>query len=144
MLNTHTDKEVKIMQPTCWFVYKRSGHSKSFKATLCRNWHLMQFSAPSNTYVQHQCHEYKSQVFSDIASHYITTVFCTWQLVSWSIHVCKSLKLPSHWSNIVQKQVIGGKTAVKETPFTVLSQDSVCHCSKTTQICVCLIRLSYD
>lgn len=39
-----------------------------------------------------------------------------WKLVSWSKHVCKSEVLPSHWSDTVQKQVMGG--GLRLTPFT--------------------------
>ena len=49
-------------------------------------------------------------------------IFVSWKLVNWSKHVWNSVILPSHWSYIVQKQVMGD--GVAESTFTLL-QDSV-------------------
>ena len=46
------------------------------------------------------------------------------QLVSWCKHVCNAVIRPSHWSYTEQKQVMGGRVAETETPFTLL-QDTV-------------------
>ena len=33
-----------------------------------------------------------------------------WKLVCWGKHACNTVIRPSHWSNIVQKQVMGGRS----------------------------------
>ena len=109
-------------------------NSALLNATLSRNWRFVLFGLPHSLWWQHNCHQYKSQVLNNLSgANYKQNSLRHDSVKNWSTHLCNAVILPSHWSYIVQKQVIEGRSSWDRDTIRPVTR----HC--TTKIILKLV-----
>ena len=103
--------------------HDRTCISYDHNVTLCRNWYFVWFGNPHSFWVQHHCHEHKSQVCKPLSgvmlllttnkAQYVITV----ENLHLEVNMYVTLILHSHWRCIVQKQVLGGLRQRRHSPY---------------------------